>query len=119
MGLRQVPLPAKLLTLPCVLANCESLNDPVASYIPDDEQGQYGGESPARRRLSSSALPASPGQPSGDRPPPPGAGARLPGSRYRPGYVGAQLYGQGDEHYHDIPAVVLAHIREGKPRSTR
>ncbi|PLM43376.1 transcriptional regulator, partial [Klebsiella michiganensis] len=41
MGLRQVPLPAKLLTLPCVLANCESLHDPVASYIPDDEQGQY------------------------------------------------------------------------------
>ncbi|VFS75487.1 Catabolite control protein [Raoultella planticola] len=41
MGLRQVPVPAKLLTLPCVLANCESLNDPVASYIPDDEQGQY------------------------------------------------------------------------------
>ena len=27
MGLRQVPLPAKLLTLPCVLANCESLNE--------------------------------------------------------------------------------------------
>ncbi len=25
MGLRQVPLPEKLLTLPCVLANCESL----------------------------------------------------------------------------------------------
>lgn len=22
---------------------------------------------------------------------------------------------RGDEHYHDIPAVVLAHIREGKP----
>ena len=41
MGLRQVPLPDKLLTLPCVLANCESLSQPVASYIPDDEQGQY------------------------------------------------------------------------------
>ncbi len=41
MGLRQVPLPEKLLTLPCVLANCESLSQPVASYIPDDEQGQY------------------------------------------------------------------------------
>ncbi len=41
MGLRQVPVPAKLLTLPCVLANCESLNGPVASFIPDDEQGQY------------------------------------------------------------------------------
>jgi DNA-binding LacI/PurR family transcriptional regulator len=39
MGLRQVPLPDKLLTLPCVLANCESLSQPVASYIPDDEQG--------------------------------------------------------------------------------
>ena len=39
--LRQVPLPDKLLTLPCVLANCESLSQPVASYIPDDEQGQY------------------------------------------------------------------------------
>ncbi len=41
MGLRQVPLPAKLLTLPCVLANCESDGEKVASYIPDDEQGQY------------------------------------------------------------------------------
>ena len=41
MGLRQVPLPAKLLTLPCVLANCESIDEKVASYIPDDEQGQY------------------------------------------------------------------------------
>lgn len=41
MGLRKVPLPSKLLTLPCVLANCESLHDPVASYIPDDEQGQF------------------------------------------------------------------------------
>ncbi len=48
MGLRQVPLPAKLLTLPCVLANCESLHDPVASYIPDDEQGQY---TAVRRRI--------------------------------------------------------------------
>lgn len=41
MGLRKVPVPSKLLTLPCVLANCESLHDPVASYIPDDEQGQF------------------------------------------------------------------------------
>lgn len=24
-----------------MLANCESLSQPVASYIPDDEQGQY------------------------------------------------------------------------------
>ena len=80
MGLRQVPLPDKLLTLPCVLANCESLSQPVASYIPDDEQGQYdAGESPACRWLSSSAVPALTRQPAGDDPPPPGAGARLPG----------------------------------------
>lgn len=41
MGLRQVPIPDKLRTLPCVLANCESLSGKLASYIPDDEQGQY------------------------------------------------------------------------------
>ncbi|HDS9361268.1 TPA: LacI family DNA-binding transcriptional regulator [Enterobacter chengduensis] len=43
MGLRQVPIPQKLRTLPCVLANCESLTEEVASYIPDDENGQYAG----------------------------------------------------------------------------
>lgn len=43
MGLRQVPVPKKLSTLPCVLANCESLTDKLASYIPDDEHGQYAG----------------------------------------------------------------------------
>ncbi len=43
MGLRQVPVPEKLRSLPCVLANCESLNGPLASYIPDDRQGQYAG----------------------------------------------------------------------------
>ncbi|KAA8995604.1 LacI family DNA-binding transcriptional regulator [Affinibrenneria salicis] len=43
MGLRQVPVPPKLLDLPCVLANCESEQGGVASYIPDDEQGQYDG----------------------------------------------------------------------------
>ncbi len=41
MGLRKVPVPDKLRTLPCVLANCESLTGKLASYIPDDEQGQY------------------------------------------------------------------------------
>ena len=69
MGLRQVPLPAKLLTLPCVLANCESLHDPVASYIPDDEQGQYTAvQALLAARLPPSAVPASPGESSGDRP---------------------------------------------------
>jgi DNA-binding LacI/PurR family transcriptional regulator len=41
MGLRQVSLPAKLLDKKLVLANCVSPEHAVASYIPDDEQGQY------------------------------------------------------------------------------
>lgn len=41
MGLRQVPVPEKLLTVPCVLANCESTSVAVPTYIPDDEEGQY------------------------------------------------------------------------------
>lgn len=41
MGLRQVSLPGKLLDQQLVLANCISRENSVASYIPDDEQGQY------------------------------------------------------------------------------
>ncbi|MGY3919835.1 LacI family DNA-binding transcriptional regulator [Aeromonas eucrenophila] len=41
MGLRQVPVPEKLLSIPCVLANCESLTHRLPSYIPNDEEGQY------------------------------------------------------------------------------
>lgn len=41
MGLRQVTLPAKLLDKRLVLANCFSRTQRIASYIPDDEQGQY------------------------------------------------------------------------------
>ncbi|MDU6674131.1 MAG: substrate-binding domain-containing protein, partial [Bradyrhizobium sp.] len=32
-----------------------------------------------------------------------------------PDHLSHSYMGQGDEHYHDIPAVVLAHIREGRP----
>lgn len=42
MGLRKVKVPMSLLNYPCVLANCESDNpQQLASYIPDDKQGQY------------------------------------------------------------------------------
>jgi DNA-binding LacI/PurR family transcriptional regulator len=41
MGLRQVTIPAKLLDQQLVLANCVSPENALASYIPDDEQGQY------------------------------------------------------------------------------
>lgn len=43
MGLRAVPVPKKLLSLPCVLANCENQTAGLASYIPNDEQGQFSG----------------------------------------------------------------------------
>lgn len=41
MGLKQVPIPERLQTLPCVLANCESIGSKLPTYIPNDEQGQY------------------------------------------------------------------------------
>ncbi|HFK7188422.1 TPA: LacI family DNA-binding transcriptional regulator [Serratia odorifera] len=41
MGLREVTLPTKLLDKRLVLANCLSAGSQVATYIPDDEQGQY------------------------------------------------------------------------------
>ena len=117
MGLRQVPLPAKLLTLPCVLANCESLHDPVASYIPDDEQGQYTAVqallAAGYRRPLCLHLPAN----------------HLATVRRRQGLERAcreagidpdtlaHCYmAYGDEHYRDIPAVVLAHIQQRKPQ---
>ncbi len=117
MGLRQVPLPAKLLTLPCVLANCESLNENVASYIPDDEQGQYDAVkallAAGYRRPLCLHLPA----------------RHLATIRRRQGMERACREAQvdpdtldhcymtyGDEHYRDIPGQLLAHIEQGKPR---
>ena len=116
MGLRQVPLPEKLLTLPCVLANCESLSQPVASYIPDDEQGQYdavkallaaGYRHPLCLHLPASQLATIRRRQGLER------ACREAG--IEPDHLIHSYMGQGDEHYHDIPAVVLAHIREGRP----
>jgi DNA-binding LacI/PurR family transcriptional regulator len=51
MGLRQVPVPAKLLTLPCVLANCESLTTrSPAIFLMMNRVSTL--RAPARRRLS-------------------------------------------------------------------
>ncbi|MEM6159217.1 LacI family DNA-binding transcriptional regulator [Erwinia sp. P6884] len=116
MGLRQVPLPAKLLTLPCVLANCESLHEPVASYIPDDELGQYAAVkalfAAGYRRPLCLHLPAK----------------HLATIRRRQGLERAcreanidpetfdQVYMEyGDKHYRDMPGLLLAHMRHGKP----
>jgi len=116
MGLRQVPLPEKLLSLPCVLANCESLHQQVASYIPNDEQGQYSLIklllSAGYRRPLCLHLPAN----------------HLATVRRRKGLEQACLEAglapdtldhyymeYGDEHYRDISGIILAHINHGKP----
>jgi len=116
MGLRQVPVPPKLLSLPCVLANCESLHEPVASYIPDDEQGQYEGVKAllqaGYRRPLCLHLPAQ----------------HLATIRRRKGLSRAcreagidpdsllhRYMDFGDEHYRDIPAMMAAHMPQGKP----
>ncbi|WP_392564246.1 LacI family DNA-binding transcriptional regulator [Orbus wheelerorum] len=41
MGFRKITIPSKLQSQPLVLANCISPDLPVASYVPDDYQGQY------------------------------------------------------------------------------
>ncbi|KOC90170.1 LacI family DNA-binding transcriptional regulator [Winslowiella iniecta] len=116
MGLRQVPVPAKLLTLPCVLANCESLHEAVASYIPDDQQGQYDGVralmAAGYRHPLCLHLPAN----------------HIAAARRRQGLEQAcreadidpdrltHCYMElGDEHYRDIPAMVLANFSQGNP----
>lgn len=116
MGLRQVPVTAKLLTLPCVLANCESLNDPVASYIPDDEQGQYaavkallaaGYRNPLCLHLPANHLATVRRRHGLER------ACREAG--IDPDTLVHSYMTWGDQHYQDIPAVVQAHLRRGKP----
>jgi len=115
MGLRQVPVPHKLLSLPCVLANCESLHEPIASYIPNDEQGQYDAIKSllARgyRRPLCLHLPANH----------PATIRRLKGlerafheARIDPNALVHCYMEFGDEHYQDIPAMVLANMPKGR-----
>lgn len=116
MGLRQVPLPPKLLTLPCVLANCESLHDPVASYIPDDEQGQFeavqallaaGNRQPLCLHLPKHHLATLRRRQGLER------ACRQAG--INPDTLMHVYMEHGDEHYRDIPAIVSAHIKQGNP----
>ncbi|HEY4466843.1 MAG TPA: LacI family DNA-binding transcriptional regulator [Klebsiella sp.] len=117
MGLRKVQLPKKLLTLPCVLANCESENIKLPGYIPDDEQGQYDGVTAlikaGYRHPLCLHLPVQ----------------RVASARRRRGLETAcreqnidpdtlvHLYMEdGDEHYRDIPAMLLAHMHQQTPQ---
>jgi len=116
MGLRQVPLPAKLLTLPCVLANCESVGEQVASYIPDDEQGQYaavqallaeGYRQPLCLHLPADHLATTRRRQGLER------ACREAG--LDPDTLEHSYMASGDEHYRDIPSVLLARIQNGIP----
>ncbi len=113
MGLRQVPVPEKLLTLPCVLANCESLNDEIASYIPDDEEGQYqaaqalfasGYRRPLCLHLPQTHL--------ATRRRFQGLARACREAGIDPDTLIHHYMAQGDEHYRDIPGKVIAHIRQ-------
>lgn len=117
MGLRQVPLPAKLLTLPCVLANCESIDEEVASYIPDDEQGQYaavqallaaGYRQPLCLHLPADHLTTTRRRHGLER------ACREAG--LDPDRLDHSYMAFGDEHYRDIPSVLQAHIQNGLPQ---
>ena len=117
MGLRQVPLPAKLLTLPCVLANCESIDEEVASYIPDDEQGQYaavqallaaGYRQPLCLHLPADHLATTRRRHGLER------ACREAG--LDPDRLDHSYMAFGDEHYRDIPSVLQAHIQNGLPQ---
>ena len=112
-----MPIPAKLLTLPCVLANCESLNAPVASFIPDDEQGQYeavkgllaaGYTRPLCLHLPENHLATVRRRQGLER------ACREAG--INPDTLTHYYMEYGDAHYRDMPARVLAHIKQGKPQ---
>ncbi|MFU0851859.1 LacI family DNA-binding transcriptional regulator [Kluyvera cryocrescens] len=116
MGLRQVPVPDKLMTLPCVLANCESLHHPVASYIPDDEQGQYaavtgllaaGYKRPLCLHLPQNHLATLRRRRGLER--------ACREADINPNALTHVYMEHGDEHYRDIPARVLEQIIQGKP----
>ncbi len=116
MGLRQVQVPRKLLALPCVLANCESSNARLASYIPDDEQGQYAGtrtllEAGYRQPLCLHLPEQRVASPRRRR----GLEQACREKNIDPNALTHLYMASGDEHYRDIPAMVLANMQQGKP----
>ncbi|HDR2544597.1 LacI family DNA-binding transcriptional regulator [Enterobacter ludwigii] len=117
MGLREVSIPPRLLEHPCVLANCENTGEPVASYIPDDEQGQYtavqallaaGYSRPLCLHLPVNHLATRRRRQGLDR------ACREAG--IDPDTLEHCYMQFGDEHYRDIPEMLLAHIVQGKPQ---
>lgn len=115
MGLEFVKLPKKLLDYQCVLANCESSEKNFACYVPDDEQGQYkivkellkaGYRNPLCLHLPTFHI-ATPRR---------RYGLELACREFGidPNQLNHYHMELGDEHYRDIPSVVLKHIKNGK-----
>ncbi|WP_075181063.1 LacI family DNA-binding transcriptional regulator [Pantoea sp. 1.19] len=115
MGLRRITLPARLRDKPLVLANCLSDDAPVASYVPDDVDGQYQATraliARGYRRPLCIHLPV----------------CTLAGRRRRAGFeqawreaglpLPAQQYhlALGDNHYLDTVSLLAAHLPQGRP----
>lgn len=116
MGLREIHIPKKLLTRPCVLANCHSLDESMPSYVPDDETGQFdavkalfaaGYKKPLCLYLPKNH---------------PATSRRVKGclrackeSNIDPCTLDHYYMTSGDEHYRDFPEVLRSYIKDGKP----
>ncbi len=99
------------------LANCENKGEPVASYIPDDEHGQYtavqallaaGYSRPLCLHLPVNHLATRRRRRGLDR--------ACREASIDPDTLEHCYMQFGDEHYRDIPEMLLAHIEQGKPR---
>ena len=100
-----------------MLANCESIDEKVASYIPDDEQGQYaavqallaaGYRQPLCLHLPADHLATTRRRHGLER------ACREAG--LDPDRLDHSYMAFGDEHYRDIPSVLQAHIQNGLPQ---
>lgn len=115
MGLRKVHIPERLKDKPLVLANCVTDDHAVASYIPDDFQGQYLAThnmiAQGYRKPLCIYLPE----------------CTMAGVKRRQGFEMAwheagvpdaarqQHLSFGDQHYLDTAKIIAAHIRNGRP----
>ena len=117
MGLREVSISPRLLKHPLVLANCENKGEPVASYIPEDEHGQY----TAVQALLAAGysrplclhLPVNHLAPLRRRQ---GLDRACREANINPETLEHCYMQYGDEHYRDIPDILRAYIVKGQPQ---
>lgn len=118
MGFRQITIPTKLHRQPLVLANCISNSMQVASYIPNDYQGQYramqsviqkGYKKPLCIYLSSSTLAGKIRRQAVEQA---WQDNHLPLRNLISVHLNLDL---GDEHYLDTIDIINRYINNGKP----